>query len=116
MKVKITEDQAEAIEHFRQEDALDDEEILNGHGNFQRWQYVLNDLTKMQLAAALINGYEVIRHQPSLDKVKDYYDENVAAHEASTPESRISYYTSGVESGIRKTLDALEIRIEGINA
>ncbi|MGD6829070.1 hypothetical protein [Bacillus pumilus] len=115
MKVKITDYQAEAIENIRQAGELDDEGILGKYGDFQGKQRVLNDLTKLQLAAALINGYEVFRY-PYLDKVKDFYDENVVAHEASTPESRRDYYTSGVESGIRLTLDTLGIRIEGINA
>lgn len=115
MKVKITDYQAEAIENIRQSGELDDGGILSRHGDFQGKQRVLNDLTKLQLAAALINGYEVIRY-PHLDKVKEYYDENVAAHEASTPDSRRDYYTSGVESGIRLTLEKLGIRIEGINA
>ena len=66
------------------------------------------------LAAALINGYEIVMTPE--EKVKAYYDYICAEHEKSIPYSKDDHYTVGVTQGIQRTLEHLGIKVEGVNA
>ncbi|EDW22610.1 hypothetical protein FO510_05305 [Bacillus pumilus] len=113
MKPEITKEQAKAISYLRGL-GRDDEYILSHFGVYVRHCAVLNDLSRVSLAAALINGYEVTKSPEQ--KVRDYYEANYAKHERSKPFSDDDYYTAGVSNGIKQTLDHLGIKIEGVNA
>ncbi|UNY40660.1 hypothetical protein KLEB271_gp36 [Bacillus phage vB_BauS_KLEB27-1] len=113
MKPEITKEQAEAISYLRGL-GRDDEYILRNHGVYVRHCAVLNELSRVSLAAALINGYAI---EKSLEqKVREYYEANYAKHERSKPFSDDDYYTTGVSAGISRTLDLLGVKIEGVNA
>lgn len=113
MKPEITKEQAGAITYLRGL-GRDDEYILSKRGVYVRRCAVLNDLSRVSLAAALINGYEIVMTPE--EKVRAYYEYNYAEHEKSKPFSDEDYYTAGVSNGIRQTLDHLGIKIEGVNA
>ncbi|MED0863782.1 hypothetical protein [Bacillus safensis] len=113
MKPEITKEQAEAITYLRGL-GRDDEYILSHFGVYVRHCAVLNDLSRVSLAAALINGYEIEKSREQ--KVREYYKANYAKHERSKPYSDDDYYTTGVLTGISRTLDLLDIKIEGVNA
>ena len=74
----------------------------------------LNDMDIATLAAALINGYEVVMTPE--EKVRAYYESNYAKHEKSKPFSGEDHYTTGVSQGIKRTLEHLGLKIEGVNA
>lgn len=112
MKPEITKEQAEAITYLRGL-GRDDECILRYRGEYVRHCAVLNDLSRVSLAAALINGYEIEKSREQ--KVREYYKANYAKHERSKPYSDDDYYTTGVLTGISRTLDLLDIKIEGVN-
>ncbi|MGF0002847.1 hypothetical protein ACQRCG_04915 [Bacillus altitudinis] len=121
MKPEITKEQAEAIEFLRKH--YDDRGILElyaedtiGHVH-QMYGHdcgCVYDLDLIDFAAALINGYE-IEKSPE-EKLRDYYGFNHDEHHKAIIGSPRSQYTSGVADGIRKTLDPLGIKIEGVNA
>ncbi|HBU90275.1 MAG TPA: hypothetical protein DEB53_03555 [Bacillus pumilus] len=113
MKPEITKEQAEAITYLRRL-GRDDEYILSHFGVYIRHCAVLNDLSRVSLAAALINGYEIEKSREQ--KVREYYKSNYAKHEKAKPFSDDDYYTTGVSAGISRTLDLLGIKIEGVNA
>ncbi|MGM0967011.1 MAG: hypothetical protein ACQEWR_00415 [Bacillota bacterium] len=115
MKPEITKEQAEAIEYLR-ELGRDDDYILSNHGEYIRHCTVLNELSIVSLAAALINGYEII--MSSEEKVRKYYEYlerrwGEARYKIDV-ESRL-HFTSKMD-GVRETLDRLGIKIEGVNA
>lgn len=112
MKPEITKEQAEAITYLRGL-GRDDEYILCNHREYIMKCAVLNDLSRVSLAAALINGYEISKSPE--EKVREYYKANYAKHEKSKPYSDDDYYTTGVSAGISRTLDLLGIKIEGVN-
>ncbi|WP_144482242.1 hypothetical protein [Bacillus pumilus] len=112
MKPEITKEQAEAITYLRGL-GRDDEYILSHFGVYVMHCAVLNDLSRVSLAAALINGYEISKSPE--EKVREYYKANYAKHEKSKPYSDDDYYTTGVSAGISRTLDLLGIKIEGVN-
>lgn len=121
MKPEITKKQAEAIEFLREN--YTDVQILEmrvkGAGCLL---YIkgdiacgsIYDLSPIELADALINGYEVEKSPEQ--KVRDYYESNYAKHEKSKPFSGEDHYTTGVSQGIKRTLEHLGIKIEGVNA
>ncbi|MEK5298687.1 hypothetical protein [Bacillus sp. FSL R5-0659] len=113
MKPEITKEQAEAITYLRGL-GRDDEYILSHFGVYVRHCAVLNNLSRVSLAAALINGYEIVMTPE--EKVRDYYESNYAKHEKSKPFSGEDHYTTGVSQGIKRTLEHLGIKIEGVNA
>ncbi|MGT4651506.1 hypothetical protein [Bacillus cereus] len=112
MKPEITKEQSEAITYLRGL-GRDDEYILSYRGEYVGHCAVLNDLSRVSLAAALINGYEIEKSPEQ--KVRDYYESNYAKHEKSKPFSDDDCYMTGVSHGIRQTLDLLGIKIEGVN-
>ncbi|WP_431818719.1 hypothetical protein [Bacillus pumilus] len=121
MKPEITKEQAEAIEFLREghtdssilqmyvEDEIGTMHLMYGHDCGS-----LYDLDLIELAAALINGYETV--MSSEEKVKTFYDYNYAEHEKARPSSGDDFYTTGVSDGIKQTLDHLGFKIEGVNA
>ncbi|MCA6607505.1 hypothetical protein [Bacillus safensis] len=113
MKPEITKEQAEAITYLRGL-GRDDEYILSHYGVYVRHCAVLNDLSRVSLAAALINGYEIAKSPE--EKVSEYYRFNHDEHHKAPTASPRGQYTSGVADGIRHTLDLLGIKIEGVNA
>ncbi|MBD3861419.1 hypothetical protein IEE86_16965 [Bacillus sp. 28A-2] len=112
-KPEITKEQAEALAYLRGL-GRDDEYILRNRGEYVRHCAVLNDLSLVSLAAALINGYGIEKSPEQ--KVKAYYDYICAEHEKSIPYSKDDHYTVGVTQGIQRTLEHLGIKIEGVNA
>ncbi|MFF2413473.1 hypothetical protein [Bacillus safensis] len=118
MKPEITKEQAEAIEFLRNyytNGQILDQFIMNGIGNILGHDCgSLSDLEPIELASALINGYEIVMTPE--EKVRAYYESNYAKHEKSKPFSGEDHYTIGVSQGIKRTLDYLGIKIEGVNA
>lgn len=112
MKPEITKEQAEAITYLRGL-GKDDENILEKHRLYVGLCGVLNELSLVSLAAALINGYEIVMTPE--EKVRAYYEYNYAEHEKARAFSDADYYATGVSNGIRQTLDLLGIKIEGVN-
>lgn len=114
-KPVITKEQADSIEAFLEVGTK--EELLTAKVHcchFGDEYSGINTIDIMTLAAALINGYEV--EKTPEEKVREYYAANYQRHEQSMPRSKDDFYTSGVEEGVRNTLDSLGIKIEGVNA
>lgn len=111
MKPEITKEQAEAITYLR-ELSRNDAYILRNHGEYDRHCAVLNNLSLVSLAAALINGYEI--EKTPEQKVRDYY-EKLAAKRRYVPGciDEIKIYTE--MDAIRRTLDMLGIEIDFVN-
>ncbi|QLI77098.1 hypothetical protein [Bacillus pumilus] len=111
MKPEITKEQAEAITYLR-ELGRDNEYILSHFGVYVRHCAVLNDLSRVSLAAALINGYEIERSPEQ--KVREHY-EKLAAKRRYVPGciDELKIYTE--MDAIRRTLDMLGIEIDFVN-
>ncbi|PJI12360.1 hypothetical protein CTV96_09435 [Bacillus altitudinis] len=111
MKPEITKEQAEAITYLRGH-GRDDEYILSHFGVYVSHCAVLNELSRVSLAAALINGYEIVMTPE--EKVKAYY-EKLAAKRRYVPGciDEIKIYTE--MDAIRRTLDMLGIEIDFVN-
>ncbi|MEH7736897.1 hypothetical protein QPL77_14770 [Bacillus pumilus] len=111
MKPEITKEQAEAIAYLRGL-GRDDECILSHFGVYVRHCAVLNDLSRVSLAAALINGYEIERSPEQ--KVREHY-EKLAAKRRYVPGciDELKIYTE--MDAIRRTLDMLGIEIDFVN-
>ena len=123
MKALVTEEQAKAIEFLR--GAYTDGEIMTmyvedtlGYIEMRHGRDVgcLYNLDALGLATALINGYEVDTTPEA--KIKEYYEEALKCHRESKYEWDVEsmQYHSGRIDGVRKTLDILGIKIEGVNA
>lgn len=116
-KPEITKEQAEAIEFLRNyytNGQILDQFIMNGIGNILGHDCgSLSDLEPIELASALINGYEIVMTPE--EKIRDYYESNYVKHEKSKPFSGEVHYTTGVSQGIKRTLEHLGIKIEGVN-
>lgn len=115
MKPEITKEQAEAITYLRGL-GRDDEYILSHFGVYVRHCAVLNNLSRVSLAAALINGYE-IKKTPE-EKVRDYYEylekRYGGACEKEDVQALLNF--TSMMNGVRGTLEHLGIKIEGVNA
>ncbi len=114
MKPEITKEQAEAIEFLREH--YDDRRILelydeDGIGHMHQMYGhdcgSLYDLELIELAAALINGYEIGKSPE--ETLQEYYVE--ALHTA-----RDEATGHDIQDAIRYTLETLGIKIEGVNA
>jgi hypothetical protein len=119
-KVLLPREVAEAIENVRKRLGWADEVILYKtytNGWEAEWTKVLNvddDENKAFLIAqALINGYE-IEKSPE-DNVRELYDKALENY-AALPASPESAYYDGLTQGVLKTLEALDIKIPGVNA
>ncbi|TFW49268.1 hypothetical protein [Bacillus sp. 005/A4HT-01/001] len=106
MKPEITKEQAEAITYLRGL-GRDDEYILRNHREYIMNCAVLNKLSLVSLAAALINGYEIVMTPEEV--LQEYYVE--AFHTAW--DERAGH---DIQDAIRYTLETLGIKIEGVNA
>ncbi|MDH5159882.1 hypothetical protein [Heyndrickxia oleronia] len=111
-KVTLTKEQAAAIERAKERKETH-RIVLAAAEKPSGWHngiYVpLNELSLEKLMSALVNGYE-IEATPE-EKVRKYYDEIKEMYE------RYEYdIDDGVLTGVRKTLDLLDIKIEGVNA
>ncbi|MGI1828721.1 hypothetical protein ACRPLG_02495 [Bacillus safensis] len=113
MKTEITKEQAEAIEFLRE--GYTDSSILQMYveddiglmkNMFGHDCGSLYDLDLIELATALINGYEI--GKPPEEQIHEYYVE--ALHTARDE-------TTGhdIQDAIRYTLETLGIKIEGVN-
>ncbi|MBW7976855.1 hypothetical protein [Bacillus velezensis] len=119
MKPTIAKEQAEAIEELRLR--LSDEGILLSFTNDSlsvgdNKSGCLYNLNLLTLAAALINGYE---SEPTPEeKLRDYYEDIKRSRDERYVAGDIEgkRHNVGVLTGIRNTLDILEINIEGVNA
>ncbi|WP_144625083.1 DUF1642 domain-containing protein [Bacillus altitudinis] len=123
MKPEITKKQAEAIEFLREN--YTDVQILEmrvkGAGCLL---YIkgdiacgsIYDLSPIELADALINGYEIEKSQ--VQKVRDYYEylekRYGEAREKGDVQARLNF--TSMMTGVRETLDRFGIKIEGVNA
>lgn len=114
-KPEITKEQAEAITYLRGLDR-DDECILSYHGEYVVECAVLNELSRVSLAAALINGYEIAKSPK--EKVQDYYEylekRYGEARDKGDVQARLNF--TSMMTGVRETLDRFGIKIEGVNA
>ncbi|WP_340968200.1 hypothetical protein [Bacillus sp. PPSBB_11] len=119
MKPEITKEQAEAIEFLRKN--YDDNRILEiyvhesiGHTNQMHCHSCgsLCEFELIELAAALINGYEIEKSPEQ--KVREHY-EKLAAKRRYVPGciDEIKVYTE--MDAIRRTLDMLGIEIDFVN-
>jgi hypothetical protein len=126
-RVTIPREVAEAIENVRKRLGWTDEVILHKtytNGWEAEWTEVLNengDENKAFLIAqALVNGYEIEKSPEELEaerkeKVRELYDKALENY-AALPASPESAYYDGLTQGILKTLEALGIKIPGVNA
>jgi hypothetical protein len=111
-KVKLPKEVAEAIVYLRSKGEMTADIIINSCGNANSQPYTVlrayADTPKNleRLAHALINGFEV--EQTPEDKVREIYEK--AGNELD------SMYMVVFRNGVHKTLDALGIKIEGVNA
>ncbi|PRO41484.1 hypothetical protein [Bacillus sp. LLTC93] len=119
MKPEITKEQAEAIEFLRK--SYEEGDILHLYttNHIGRTDKTLGndcgslcDLMLIELAAALINGYEIVMTPEQ--KVREYY-EKLAAKRRYVPGciDEIKIYTE--MDAIRRTLDMLGIEIDFVN-
>lgn len=115
-KVHLPRDVAEAISNLQQRRANYEivRSVFGGYAGDDpnenkifRWARV-NDERFTELLSALVNGYEVEKSPE--DKVREYYDDIRALSEKYEEP-----YDKGTVDGIKFTLDALGITIEGIN-
>ncbi|WP_226570338.1 DUF1642 domain-containing protein [Bacillus stratosphericus] len=121
MKPEIMKEQAEAIEFLRKH--YDDSTIIAMyaedtigyvHQTYGHDCGSVYGLDLLNFAAALINGYEI--EKTPEEKVREYYAFNHDERCKVLTASPRGQYTSGVADGIRKTLDLLGVKIEGVNA
>ncbi|XAG96154.1 hypothetical protein U7128_000218 [Bacillus phage KKP_4050] len=124
MKALVTEEQARSIEFLRGV-GYSDEKIMSmyvddalGYIEMQHGRSVgcLYDLDALRFATALVNGYEV--EKTPEEQIKEYHEEALKCHRESKYEWDVEsmQYHSGRIDGVRKTLDILGIKIEGVNA
>ncbi|WP_144500147.1 hypothetical protein [Bacillus pumilus] len=111
MKPEITKEQAEAITYLRGL-GRDDEYILSYRGEYVRQCAVLNELSRVSLAAALINGYEIEKSPEQ--KVREHY-EKLAAKRRYVPGCIDEIKLYAEMDAIRRTLDMLGIEIDFVN-
>lgn len=121
MKPEITKEQAEAIKFLRKD--YSDVQIIEMRSKGKGCLLLIKgdracgsiyDLSIIELAAALINGYEIVMTPE--EKVREFFDYNHERHERSEALSPEDHYTTGVSQGIKRTLEHLGIKIEGVNA
>lgn len=120
-KVTLPREVAEAIEYAKDvhgslTNLLDD--VFNCEGSGNRSMEKLAEHfagDELKLMTALVNGYEVAEFTPE-EKVREYYEgERDIARDCGYTVTTI-LRADGATSGIRKTLDLLGIKIEGVNA
>jgi hypothetical protein len=110
-KVVLTKKVADALEMARKRG---DEEVIevifdSENSYVSEETKILNALDRMDLVRALMNGYEV--EETPGDRVRAYY-ENLDMKDLRG----VSYYElTGEKRGIRKTLNLLDLKIEGVN-
>lgn len=123
MKPEITKEQAESIEFLREH--YDDNRILEiyvhesiGHTSQMHCHSCgsLCEFELIELAAALINGYEIAKSPK--EKVQDYYEylekRYGEARDKGDVQARLNF--TSMMTGVRETLDRFGIKIEGVNA
>lgn len=114
-KVKLTKKQAEALEQLRSEWSKG--AIIRTHVE-SSWTISkyrpLNELSIEELAKALINGYEV--EQTPEEKLREYYElSNFLRYDKEDLVPTVRQRMIGEQMGVRKTLNILGIKVEGIN-
>lgn len=126
-KVKITQEQANAIEEIRARfksgyefdiEALGNTQISTCPGTSVVYNFVHGSRDNLQLYfTALVIGYEV--EETPEDKVKSFYETASTNKSILLKHSSISYdeieLQNGIMRGIEGTLNRLNIKIEGIN-
>ncbi|MEH7790486.1 hypothetical protein V7358_13945 [Bacillus pumilus] len=119
MKPEITKEQAKAIATLREHHS--DGGVLNLVSNDEIptegtiYGYdcsVLYNLDLIELAAALINGYQIAKSPE--EKVREYYERNHEKNEQSEVLTPEYHYSAGTEWGIKHTLYLLGMKIEGV--
>lgn len=116
-KVKLPKDVAESIEGIRSGDGDNRhvlEEILNDRPVTKEsetvYKYAKDHLDT--ILKALVNGYEV--ELTPEEKVREYWDKMMKSRYSCKNEIQLDNIESEI-AGIEKTLELLEIEIEGIN-
>lgn len=111
-KIKLTKKQAEAIDYLKENYYEDFNYILNRHSK-EEWINVaglesLEGLSTLELATALIVGYEVVMTP----------HEVIATEYAASQQDWVNneyLHSKGFVEGIEFTLNMLDIKIKGIN-
>lgn len=113
-KPVITKEQADAIETFLEKGTK--EELLTAKVHcchFGDEYSGINTIDIMTIAATLINGYEVDKTPE--EKVREYYEKLCDGYDrAQFNEDEGKYLL--MKRAVRRTLDDLGIKIEGVNA
>ncbi|MED4787562.1 hypothetical protein P9429_11770 [Bacillus atrophaeus] len=120
MKPTITKEQAEAIEVLRSTHDLSDEwfllkyvDVHFGSGPEIPEFDPIASMDLMTLAAALVNGYEV--EKTPEEKVREYFERlEYERANAQCLEEESRYWF--MKEAVRETLEAVGIKIEGVNA
>lgn len=119
-KVKVSQEVADAIEYLEKvecdfEKAME-LHVSTGWSNFSDERVTaLDGLTSRELAAALIVGYEV-RMTPHEYIAKEYESAKHGRKKAyDTGEKGTALFNRGVIAGIKRTLRAFQITVEGVN-
>jgi hypothetical protein len=119
-KVVITKAQAEALEHWLETFTGGKEELVKTHILGEEWvdeSEALNGLSLERLIVALYIGYEV--YQSPEEQIKSYYENLVHSRNfasATAIGGRITHEEWQREIyGVEKTLDFLNIKIDGVN-
>ncbi|QAR52091.1 hypothetical protein BAE_04455 [Bacillus aerophilus] len=114
MKTEITKKQAEAIEFLREN--YTDDQILEMRVKGDIACGSIYDHSPIELADALINGYEIEKSPEQ--KVRYYYEylekRYGEVREKGDVQARLTF--TSMMTGVRETLDLLGIKIEGVNA
>ncbi|WP_400194651.1 hypothetical protein [Lysinibacillus telephonicus] len=110
-KVKVSSEMAKAIEGALDEFGSDPNQVLENH----RYDWIsecvpLNSLNHLELAEILIKGYEVEQTPEEL-----ILDEFKHAIKMINERANTEHF-AGKTVGIIRTLDFLNIKIEGVNA
>ncbi|SDX64459.1 hypothetical protein [Salimicrobium album] len=115
-KVTLTKQQAEALQSMLR-DGCEKENVIKFLAREDKFvsevHEPLNNMPILEIAAAIINGYDV--EQTPEEKLKDYYDEHNIDNFINDDFSGPINVAKGRRDGILKTLAVLDIEIEGIN-
>lgn len=112
-KVTLPAEVAAAIEsyvsQYGREDLLSQ---MFAEGDWGKTYEALNTVTPLEVAAALINGYEIAKTPE--EELRDYYTGRQVAAAMAGEYEDVKY--NAEMDGIRRTLSVLGIQIKGVNA
>jgi hypothetical protein len=123
-KPLLTKEQAEGIEVLRKSGRADDEILSVAAGRQGGWAgrqaKELNEMNSLTLAKALINGYEVEKSPE--DELAEHYGRHrdikydyLHRHHLDRAEISRESFSRGFTFGVERALNALDVKIKGVN-